>query len=176
MLVALSACPPEAIREALHNQRFCGGRLGTNLLDLGALDEERLAHALGRLYRLPSAWGAVTPDLGALALVTRALVERHVLVPYDVDGRTLRLLVCDPTDVRALDEVAFAVGRSVQPIVTPEARVWDLMRRHYGVLHSRRTVAGAEGDGERRRWAPRLPRPPSRGRSIAQPIADPLVW
>jgi hypothetical protein len=166
MLVAVSACPPEAVRQALHNQNFFGGRLGTNLLELGAVEEEKLAYALGRLFRLPSAWGAVLPDPRAISLVPRQLIDRFEVVPYAVDGRTLRLLVSDPTDLRAIDEISFAIGKAVKPIIAPEARVWTLMREHYGI--ERRLRGG--GDLQRR-WAPRL-----QGRqSIARPLADD-VW
>ncbi len=166
MLVALSACPPEAIQQALHNQGFFGGRLGTNLLELGAVEEEKLAEALGRMYRLPSAWGPVTPDPQAVQLVSRALIEKFDVVPYAVEGRTLRVLVCDPTDVRAVDELAFATGKIVKSIIAPEARIWTLMRDHYGVVRSLRGIGA-----EQRRWAPRLQ--PRRG--IARPLADD-VW
>jgi hypothetical protein len=43
------------------------------------------------------------------------------------------VLVVDPRDLAHLDEVAFATGRLVHPIVVPEARVWALLRRTYGV-------------------------------------------
>ncbi len=166
MLVALSACPHEAIEHALHNQGFFGGRLGTNLLEIGAVEEARLAEALGRIYRLPSAWGAVVPDPKAIRLLTPRLVDAFEVVPYSIEGPKLRLLVCDPTDVRAIDEVAFAVGRRVEPIIAPEARVWTLMREHYGVRRASRGV----GD-EQRRWAPRL----GARSAIARPLAE-AVW
>lgn len=166
MLVALSACPPEAIQQALHNQGFFGGRLGTNLLELGAVDEEKLAEALGRMYRLPSAWGAVIPDPRAITLLARPLVEKFDVVPYAVDGRVLRVLVCDPTDVRAIDEISFALGKIVKPIITPEARVWTLMREHYGIERGLRGVGSVQ-----RRWAPRL----QVRQRISRPLADD-IW
>jgi hypothetical protein len=73
-------------------------------------------------------------------LVKAELVDRHQVVPYLAQDRKLALLVCDPNDLQALDEVAFATGKRVHPIVVPEARMWILMRRLYGLHRQLRGI------------------------------------
>ena len=166
MLVALSACPQEAIQEALHSQSFFGGRLGTNLLQMGAVEEARLADALARLYRIPSISGDVDIDGRTIALVPRRFVETYEVVPYAIDQRTLHLLVCDPRNVRAVDEIAFATGKRVELVVAAEARIWSLMGKYYRVERGARPLVL-----EARRWAPRVyPRV-----AFVQPVAE-EVW
>lgn len=134
------ACTADAVRDALENQVIFGGRLGTNLLELGAVTEEALAAALRRRHGLPSLSGEIPLDPAAVALLTPELADRHEVVPYVVTDRGLALLVCDPGNLATLDEVAFAVDMRVHPVVVPEARMWALLKRVYGVERQPRGI------------------------------------
>ena len=133
LLLQARACDPEAIRAALQNQVIFGGRLGTNLLEIAAVQEPDLAEALGRRYRVPVLSGPLKLDRAALALLRPDVADRHDVVPYLVADRRLAILVCDPSNLAMLDEVAFATGKQVHPIVVPEARLWVLLREGYGI-------------------------------------------
>lgn len=133
ILVKERACTPEALRDALKNQVIFGGRLGTNLLELQAVTEEALSRALGRQHALPSLFGEMRLDPVATALLRPDVADRYDAVPYVLADRKLALLVVDPKNLAMLDEVAFATGKQVHPIVVPEARIWSLLRRTYGL-------------------------------------------
>ncbi len=148
LLVSIGACEPEAIAKALQNQAFFGARLGTNLLYLGAVHEAQLADALERLHGIQTLSGDVAVDPKAVAVMPRRLVERYEAVPYAVSDRNLTVLVSDPRDVRALDDIAFATGRKVRPLVIPEARLWALMWKLYGIRRELRGIEIERG-GER---------------------------
>jgi hypothetical protein len=143
ILVADGACAPEQVREALQNQVIFGGRLGTNLLELGSVAEEALARALARRHGVPSLCGDVALDPRALAVVRPEIAERWDVVPYLLADRKLAVLACDPSNLAMLDEIAFATGLRVHAFVVPEARVWALLRRAYGV---ERQLRGIEVD------------------------------
>ncbi|HYG68154.1 MAG TPA: hypothetical protein VD838_10860 [Anaeromyxobacteraceae bacterium] len=143
ILVQDGACTPQAIRDALQNQVIFGGRLGTNLLELGTVTEEALARALGRRYGVPSLWGDLHVDPRASALIRREVADRHDVVPYLLADRKVAVLCVDPSNLGMLDEVAFATGRAVHAIVVPEARLWALLREVYGV---ERQLRGIEVD------------------------------
>jgi hypothetical protein len=133
ILVQSGACSRDAIKDALQNQVIFGGRLGTNLLDVGAVREEELARALGRRHGLPTLHGDLKLDPRAVALLKPEVADRYDVVPYVLQDRKLALLVCDPNDLPMLDEVAFVTGKQVHPIVVPEARIWALLRDTYGI-------------------------------------------
>jgi hypothetical protein len=133
ILVGEGACTAAALRDALKNQIIFGGRLGTNLLELRAVSEEALARALGRQHGIPSLSGALRLDPAATALLTPEIAERWDAVPYVLADRRMALLVVDPKNLAMLDEVAFATGKQVHPIVVPEARVWALLGQTYGL-------------------------------------------
>jgi hypothetical protein len=133
ILVKDGACTSDALRDALKNQVIFGGRIGTNLLEIQAVSEEAIARALGKQHALPSLSGAVHPDPHATSLLTPEIADRYDAIPYALADRQLALLVADPKDLAMLDEVSFATGRQVHPIVVPEARLWSLLRETYGI-------------------------------------------
>ncbi len=138
LLVEEGACAPEGVRQALQNQAVFGGRLGTNLMELGAVSEDVLAFALGRQTGSPALYGDLPPDPKALRLLDRRLAERWDVVPYLLAERRLAVLARDPRDLRMLDEVAFATGKSVHAFVVPEARLWRTLNRAYGIAREHR--------------------------------------
>jgi Type II secretion system (T2SS), protein E, N-terminal domain len=139
-LVAGGECARAAVDEALRAQAVFGGRLGTNLLEAGAISEERLAHALGVRHHTPALHGDLMPDPAALQLISSDDADRWEVVPLRAPERKLVLLTVDPGNLAVLDEVAFATGRSVHPYVVPEARLWRLLVGSYGLFREERGI------------------------------------
>src|SRR6266542_390842 len=150
LLVDMGACPPDRVHEALEAQVLFGGRLGTNLLELGAVSEEVLARALSRQHGGRATYGAVHLDPKVLALLKPELADRFEVVPCALSGRRLSVLCCNPRDLAMIDELSFATGKQIDLIVVPEARLWALLRAHYGV---ERPTRGLEVDWTRQRRA-----------------------
>jgi hypothetical protein len=179
MLVKEGACSDAAVRDALKNQVIFGGRLGTNLLELEAVTEEALARALGRQHGLPSLFGdQLVLDPNATSLLGADVADRLDAVPYLLADRRLAVIVVDPRNLAALDEVAFATGRQVHPLVAPEARVWALLRRQYAVERQLRGIdvdfARMKGRASEAREAPRGSAPAPSGDLMDEGAFDAL--
>jgi hypothetical protein len=144
ILVELEACTEAEVRQGLENQVIFGGRLGTNLLELGSVTEEELARGLGLRYGRPCLYGDLGIHPSVRPILTQDLVDRLEVVPYLSQDRKLAVLVCNPDDLAVLDELAFATGKRIHPIVVPEARMWALMRRFY---HLERQLRGLDLPG-----------------------------
>jgi hypothetical protein len=122
------------LQEAIQHQVLYGGRLGTNLYELGYITEERLQEALARAVGVPS----LVVDLrevqpGTVALVPKVLAARHKVFPYKLRGKTLTLLMVDPRDHTAVAQVGYTLGYIVRTAVVPEFRMIQLLRDYYGV-------------------------------------------
>jgi hypothetical protein len=110
--------------QILQAQALYGGSFDTNLLEAGILDEKTLQGYLERAHGQPNrvdVWG--DPDPQAASLLTRAQAERYRVVPFKLNMRVLDVILNDPTDVRALDEVAFITGCRLSVNVATEMRV-----------------------------------------------------
>ena len=141
ILVDMNACTQQELQAALQTQAIFGGRLGTNLLELGIVDERQLASALSRVHGIPCVGDDVEPEPDAIAALSAELVERFGVIPLHTDDRLLRVAIVDPRNLASLDDLAFATGRRIEPVVAPEARLWTLMRRFYGIEKNLRGLA-----------------------------------
>jgi len=122
------------LQEAIQYQVLYGGRLGTNLYELGFITEERLQEALSRAHGVPTVavdLRSVEPE--TVAAVPKKLAARHKVFPYRLKGKTLTLLMVDPADHRAVAEVGYSLGYIVKPLVVPEFRMIQLLRDYYEV-------------------------------------------
>lgn len=122
------------LEEAIQYQVLYGGRLGTNLYELGFITEERLQEALSRAHGVPT----VAIDLRSIesdvvAVVPKKLVVRHKVFPYRLKGKTLTLLMVNPADHRAVADVGYSLGYIVKPLVVPELRMIQLLRDYYQI-------------------------------------------
>jgi hypothetical protein len=113
-----------------------GGSFGECLVRLGYLEEEQLAEFYTRrlmITRVPDHRLVDVPK-NALALVTSDMAAEFRVVPLEVDPENhLVLVMADPTDNHAVDEVAFFADRFVVRVVATESAIRDAIERHYGV-------------------------------------------
>ena len=60
------------------------------------------------------------------------MARRYLLVPVALDDRALDVAMVDPTDVVAMDDLKFATGLRIQPMVASERAVKEAIERLYG--------------------------------------------
>ncbi len=128
------------LEEALEAQVIHGGRLGTNLVELGFLNEKDLARMLGKKHSVAFASGEMAPDPAALALAEPKFFDDNDLVPMRTDATRLTVALLDPTQLKAIDELGFKVGKRVVPVVVPEFRLNQLLRKHFKAFRPLRPV------------------------------------
>lgn len=159
LLMSRGICSRERLREAWEQRVVFGDRLGTNLLAVGAIDERTLAQALGHQLGVHSGHGKVLKvDPAAVKLLPRNIAEQRFVVPHHVQDKKLYLLMRDPHDAFAIDDVRFATGLGVVPILVCEARMWSLLEKHYGLRPTLRPIA-LDGVGTRPHTAGELTSP-----------------
>jgi len=130
----------EGLEEALESQVIHGGRLGTNLVELGLLQEKDLARLLGKQHNCAFAAGEMVPDPKALALVDANFADDKDVLPMRVDATRLSLAVLNPADLESLDALAFKTGKRVVPVVIPEFRMNQLLRRYCKAFRPMRAI------------------------------------
>ena len=142
LLIKDRICTRQQIEDAARSKVILGGMLGTNLMEFGYIDEETLARCLSRVFDLPTLFGAdIRPDAEALALLQPDVVVRLSIIPFVMETRRLQVLCVNPSDLPALDEVAFITGLRPDPIVIPEVRFWQLLWDFYGIRRELRHIA-----------------------------------
>jgi hypothetical protein len=133
-LVEQGVITKEQFAEATQSRVVFGGRLGTNLAELGYLRIEDIASHLSEHLEVPLApeeWMS-HPSGAARDAIADELVEKYSVLPLHLENRTLHLAMLDPRDPVQIDEIAFATGLRIVPYVLPEVQLLALLEHHYG--------------------------------------------
>ena len=108
LLVGAGILTADQIDQALRAQVIWGGRIGTNLIELGCLDLDELSGALGRQHRLPAAlarhFERADPEIQQR--LSPDLAERFACVPIARRNDNVVIAVISPLDDRAKATVA----------------------------------------------------------------------
>ncbi len=140
MLLSAGVVKSAQLEEAVQNQVIFGGRLGTNLLELGYVSLGLLSKALSKKHNCPTInpFRLRPPQPEVVKLLGRKLAAKHEVVPLALDGNSISLLMSDPADVNAFDEIQFATGKRIKPYVSPEIVVQTLREKYYGIPRDHR--------------------------------------
>lgn len=132
------------LEEALAFREANGGDLGNALVQLGFLPADELAELRGAQYGVRSVdLSGFEIEAAVLNLIPADTVRKHRIVPLRRSGTTLTVVMTDPRDVAALDDVRFRTGCTVEPLVASEAAVAAAIARYYdGGPCARETGAG----------------------------------
>jgi len=124
----------EQLAKAIEHQVLYGGRIGTNLIELGFVSEADLAQALSQKSGSPTVDAAGQPlDVFLVDKVGKDRCERFRVFPHSLQSKTLHLLMVDPSDHAAKAAISYATGCMVKPYVIPEYRMLELLERYCGV-------------------------------------------
>lgn len=145
LLTASRLIEPEKVEQALRAQVVWGGRLGTNLIELGCIEIDGLSRALGRQHGIPAALGRhfdkADPDLQRS--FPAELARQYSVVPLFHVGadRKVALVALDPLRADALVAIADALKCSSTQLVVSvaaEMRVRYHLERVYGIARTTR--------------------------------------
>lgn len=128
------------LEEALETQVIHGSRLGTNLVELGFVKEADLARVLGRQHNVPFASGEMVPDPAALGVAEAAFYDDKDVVPMRIDATKLTVAVMHPSQIEAVDALGFKTGKRVVPVVIPEFRMTQLLRKYARAFRPMRLI------------------------------------
>src|SRR6266849_7341191 len=132
LLVADGLLTPEQLRKALAEQKGSTDKLGSVLIKLGFINEEQLIGFLSRQYGVPSITLAqLEIDPGVLRLVPAPIAKKYEVIPVRKMGSSLAVAMADPTNVFALDDIAFMTNLQVLPLVASQSAIRKAIDRHY---------------------------------------------
>ncbi|HEY0483635.1 MAG TPA: hypothetical protein VGD37_39220 [Kofleriaceae bacterium] len=169
LLLRNAAIGLSQLEAALRNQVLYGGRLGTNLVELGYIDLELLSAYLAELSGFPIATPTLLdqadPSLRDKLGAEDAHRLRAIPLGYLGEGTgTVAVGLVEPSDGRIVEQVAARLGAGVTPYVVPELRALYYLEKLFGLPRRARFVRSARpaelGDGEitgeRRRTQPAM--------------------
>jgi len=132
LLVAEGLISEAQLKQALAEQKGKTEKLGSILARLGFITEEQLIGFLSRQYGIPSiTLNNIDVDAETLRLVPAPIARKYEVLPVKRIGGTLTLAMADPTNVFALDDVAFMTSLQILPVVAPQAAIRKAIDKAY---------------------------------------------
>jgi hypothetical protein len=137
------------LEEALKAQILYGGRLGTNLVELGLIDLDTLGLYLAKVHGVPVATQArmESADPGTVARLGRELAERHgafPLGPEPLRPETIAVAMSDPRQPDRIGDIQRQLGTTISPYAAAELRILYYLERHYHIERRPRFLRPAE--------------------------------
>ncbi len=141
MLYEKGLITQEQLNEALAMQQLSGEKLGVALLKLGFLTPEQIADALSDHLRIPRADFAHRYISNQVVnLVPEELLQRHELIPIEVQDDKLIVAMTDPLNIVAIDEIQKVVGLTVRPLIATSMQIEEAFQRTRDIVSSARKV------------------------------------
>ncbi len=132
LLIASSIISEEQLKQALGIQKKEGGRLGTNLVKMGFITEDKLVSFLSKQYGVPAInLAEYKIDSAVLKLIPADMAKKYLIMPVARVGATLTIAMADPSNVFAIDDVKFMTGYNVEVVVSSESAIIGSISSHY---------------------------------------------
>src|SRR5713226_1871170 len=137
LLTELKVIDEHQLQSALGHQKQWGGKLGVILVQKGFCREEQMISALSQHLGMPAVrLSEVKIDPRAVKTVSKSVAERLHVFAYEVTGsgrsEVITIAMSDPTDLSAVDQLAFHTGKRIKPILAGDSEIVQAIHAHYG--------------------------------------------
>ncbi len=124
---------PSQADDVLHEADLNGKTIAQAMVDGGFVDElgfyQTIADGLGTEF-VDLAEKEIAPEI--LRLIPSGLARLHGALPIGISGNTLSVALVDPLDLRAAEDLRFALGKDVDVVVAPAEQIEDRIKQFYG--------------------------------------------
>jgi type IV pilus assembly protein PilB len=121
------------VEDVLQEAQLNGKTIEQSLIDSGFVDHpgfyQVIADALGTDF-VDLTGTEIAPEI--LRLIPSGLARLHRALPVAVNDNTISVALVDPLDLRAAEDLRFALGKDVHVVVTPAEEVEERIQRYYG--------------------------------------------
>ena len=141
VLLEIGLLDEEGLARALGEQRSKRGKLGELIVNLGLATELEIAQALSLQLGIPTIDLKNTPvEPQAIELIQEKVARKHLIIPIAIDHRDLHIAMADPLSFEAFEDVRFASGYTIKPFIAPRSDILWAIDQHYHLGSSLSTI------------------------------------
>ena len=119
--------------DVLNEADLNGKSIAQAMVDSGFVDEDgfhqTMADALGTDY-VDLTGCEIAPEI--LRFIPSGLARLHGALPIEMSGSLLRVALVDPLDLRAAEDLRFALGKDIQVVVSRTDQIEERIKQYYG--------------------------------------------
>jgi len=130
-------------------QKRTNEKLPVLVVRLGLMTEDQMVDAQARHYRIPFVVfpeGGIAPEI--LRMVPAGIALKHEVIPIGRSAGALTLAMIDPTNLSAVDDVAFRTGMRVFPVIARPSVIRQALEQFYETQKTRLASALSEAEAE----------------------------
>ena len=123
----------DQLKKAKEGSRSNGAGVCSALVELGFITEEALSTFLRTHFRVSHVKLSrmeISPKV--VDLIPASIAKRHLVIPIERVGRSLKVAMVDPSNLPAIHEIEFITSSRVIPVVASTTEVIDTIKRYYG--------------------------------------------
>lgn len=123
----------EQLEHALAIQKGKNKKIGKVLVELGFVNELQVAESLSTQLSLPLVdCRNYTPSKELLALVSKQVAEKNIVLPIELQGKKLTIAMANPLDWGPIENISFETGLEILVAVSSENNILSSIERFYG--------------------------------------------
>lgn len=137
LLVEAGVITQDQLMNALQAQKNSKLRLGDQLAELGLLSEQQLIEVLEFQLGIPHVnLHKQKIEQSLLNIINEDLSRRHQVLPLKKNGNKLTLVMSDPLDYYAIDDIRLSTGFTIEPVIAKKDELRLAINRYYGMQKS----------------------------------------
>jgi type IV pilus assembly protein PilB len=145
MLVSSGLITDDQLKKALSTQKMEGGRLGSILVKLGFVQEDKLMTFLSKQYGVPYVdLSKFQINPAVIKHIPADTAQKYRIMPINRSGATITIAMVDPSNIFAIDDIKFMTGYNVEAVVATEGAIVDAIKKYYGGAKS---LVASKGGG-----------------------------
>ena len=131
-LVEAGLIDEKTLANALEIQKVQRKKIGQIFIDMGVADDQEIAQALAIQLKIPLVHlREVEIPKEIIALAPPELAENCLLVPIKKTERGLLVVMANPLDMYAVDDLRFATGMPIDIAVAPQEDILGAIEKYY---------------------------------------------
>jgi hypothetical protein len=142
-LIKNSIITKDQLKQALERQVIFGGRIGSNIIELGFIKENEMLSFLSSFFKVPAVkvtdLNAIDPEI--IASITTEFADKYKIVPFKKDRNRLHVAMLDPQSLSSVDEMRFQIGLDIIPYVITELRLLYCLEKYYDIKRDLRYIS-----------------------------------
>lgn len=123
--------PPPDLDEAEKEALTTKQKLGDLLVKKGLLQEEQLRKTYAYLLGIPfvNLENQYVPN-EILNIIPEPIARKHNIVPFEMDGRKIKVAMLDPEDLQTIDFIRKKTQSKIQPCLTSEKSIHHILTQY----------------------------------------------
>lgn len=131
----------EQLKQVLQKQVMTGKKVGELLIEEKLVTERDIMEAMEMQLGIPY----LNPDrmyieTFVLRLVNENLARRHVLIPIKKEGNNLTVVMADPLNIYAKEDIQIATGCHIIPAIAMSRDILSAIEHNYGQQRAEKAV------------------------------------